>query len=78
MSEPSPSRRLADLRDQLMRLDRSDPAGFAREFSFLVTLVRSVPVLRLHHRRQRACLPATVERLARIATEPAACASPTT
>jgi hypothetical protein len=78
LGAPSPSRRLADLRDQLMRLDRTDPAALAREFAFLVALVRSVPVLRLHRRRQRATLPATVDRLTRLATEPARCASPTT
>ncbi len=78
VEEPSPSRRLADLRDQLMRLDRSDPAALAREFSFLVAWMRPLRVLRLRRPMGLALVPHTVDRLARIATEVAACASATT
>jgi len=78
LHQPSPSRRLADLRDQLMRLDRSDPAAFAREFSFLLAWMRPLRVLRLDQPRGLALVPRTVDRLARLATEVATCASATT
>jgi len=78
LDQPSPSRRLADLRDQLMRLDRSDPAGFAREFSFLVAWMRPLRVLRLQQPRGLAHVARTADRLARLATEATTCASATT
>jgi len=78
VEEPGPSRRLVDLRDHLMRLDRSDPACFAQEFSFLVAWMRSVRVLHLHQPRQHVFLPQTVEHLARVATEVTTCAHATT
>jgi hypothetical protein len=78
LDQPSPSRRLADLRDQLVRLDRCDPAAFAREFSFLVAWMRPLRVLRLRQPKGLAEVPRTVDRLARLATDAATCASATT
>ena len=78
VDQPVPSRRLVVLRDHLMRLDRADPAAFAREFSFLVAWMRSVRMVELCRPRRHAFLPRTVERLVTVATEVAPCAGPTT
>jgi hypothetical protein len=78
VDDPSPSRRLALLRDHLMRLDRADPAARAREFSFLVAWTRPVRVVELRQSRPHHHLPGTVDRLVRIATEVTPCPSPTT
>jgi hypothetical protein len=78
LDRPSPSRRQADLRDQLMRLDRCDPAAFAGEFSFLVAWMRPLRVLRLRQPKGLALLPRTVDQLARLATEVTTCARATT
>jgi hypothetical protein len=75
---PEPSRRLVALRDNLLRLDRSDPAVFGREFAFLVAWARAVPVVDLPHPHDRGCLHTTAEQLARLATEARAWAPVTT
>jgi hypothetical protein len=72
------ARRLVALRDNLLRLDRSDPAVLAREFAVLVALARAVPVVELRHPHDRGRLHDAVERLARLATEARAWAPATT
>jgi len=70
-ADPSPARRVELVRQQLIRLDRSDLEAQAREFPVLVTWARSVPMVELHHPRdgRRESLDDTVRRLVALATD---------
>jgi hypothetical protein len=60
---PGPAERLITLRDNLLRLDRTDPHAAVREFTGLAEMTRGFTVVDLCHPCTPAALAATVDRV---------------
>ncbi|HWG99069.1 MAG TPA: hypothetical protein VNV66_07030 [Pilimelia sp.] len=67
VARPRPVERLIALRDNLLRLDRTDPDLRVRELACLAAVTGRVPVLDLHHPATGDAVAATAARIADLA-----------